>query len=192
MIYRFIFISDEADDFYREIQISSSATFLDFSNAILKSVGYPDDQMTSFFMCEENWEKREEITREEMNTSSDEDSWVMANTPLDELIEDEKQRLIYVFDPLTERCFFIELKEIITGKTLKEAVCTGSQGNPPAQTVDFDDIAKATPGIDVDENFYGDDGFDDSELDQDGFDVDGQGGGNVSLESLGSSIDDLY
>ena len=52
MVYRFIFISDEVDDFYREIQISSSATFLDFSNAILKSVGYPDDQMTSFFMCE--------------------------------------------------------------------------------------------------------------------------------------------
>ncbi len=103
MIYRFIFISDEVDDFYREIQISSSASFLDLSNAILKSVGYPDDQMTSFFICEDNWEKREEITREEMNTSSEVDNFVMASTPLDELIEDEKQRLIYVFDPLTER-----------------------------------------------------------------------------------------
>ena len=89
MVYRFIFISDEVDDFYREIQINSSASFLDFSNAILKSVGYPDDQMTSFFICEDNWEKREEITREEMNTSSEVDNFVMADTPLDEFADHE-------------------------------------------------------------------------------------------------------
>ena len=98
MIYRFIFVSDEVDDFYREIQIDSEASFLDFHNAILESVGYPDDQMTSFFICEDNWEKREEITREEMNTSSDVDSWVMESTRISELVEDEKQRLIYIFD----------------------------------------------------------------------------------------------
>lgn len=189
MIYRFIFISDEVDDFYREIQISSSATFLDLSNAILKSVGYPDDQMTSFFLCEDNWEKREEVTREQMNTGSDEDNWSMAQTALDELIEDERQRLIYVFDPLTERCFFIELKEIITGKSLPEALCTAQSGTAPKQTIDFDEMSKTQPVIDTDESFYGDEGFDDSELDHDGFDMDG--GGNVSLESL-DSIDDLY
>ena len=77
MIYRFIFVSDEVDNFYREIQIDSEASFLDFHKAILESVGYPDDQMTSFFICEDNWEKREEITREEMNTSSEIDNWVM-------------------------------------------------------------------------------------------------------------------
>jgi len=187
MIYRFILVSDEVDDFYREIQIASSATFLDLSNAILQSVGYPDDQMTSFFLCEDNWEKREEITREEMNTSSEVDSWVMADTPLDELVEDEKQRLIYIFDPLTERCFFIELKEIITGKNIAKATCTASNGNPPKQTVDFDELAKTAPTFDTGENFYGDEGFDDSELDQDGFDM-GSGPSEVSLDS----IDDLY
>ena len=188
MIYRFIFISDEVDDFYREIQISSSASFLDFSNAILESVGYPDDQITSFFICENNWEKREEITREEMNTSSEVDNYVMADTPLDELIEDEKQRLIYIFDPLTERCFFIELKEIITGKSLAGPVCTLSQGKPPRQTIDFDEMAKSNPVIDMDENFYGDEGFDSDELDEDGFGMECGEGGTVSLDS----IDDMY
>lgn len=56
MVYKFVIISDEVDDFFREIQIDSEATFLDLHNAILKSVGYPDDQMTSFFLCEDNWE----------------------------------------------------------------------------------------------------------------------------------------
>jgi len=187
MIYRFILVSDEVDGFYREIQINSSATFLDFSNAILKYVGYPDDQMTSFFICEDNWEKREEITREEMNTSSDIDSWVMADTPLDELIEDEKQRLVYVFDPLTERCFFIELKELITGQSLAEAVCTGAKGSAPKQTIDFDEMTAVAEKLDTGEDFYGDEGFDESELDEDGFDI-GGGSGDVSIDS----IDDLY
>ena len=188
MIYRFVFVSDEVDDFYREIQINSSASFLELSDAILASVGYPDDQITSFFICKDNWEKREEITREEMNTSSEVDNWVMADTSLDELIEGEHQRLIYVFDPLTERCFFIELKEIITGRSLDKAVCTKKGGNPPRQTIDFDELAKTSTVLDTGENFYGDEGFDDSELDQEGFDMGGDTGGDVSLDS----IDDLY
>ena len=47
MIYRFTLISDEVDDFIREIQIDPEATFYDFHEAILKSAGYTNDQMTS-------------------------------------------------------------------------------------------------------------------------------------------------
>ena len=36
MIYRFTIISDEFDDFVREIQIDPEATFYDFHEAILK------------------------------------------------------------------------------------------------------------------------------------------------------------
>ena len=45
MIYRFTIISDEVDDFVREIQIDPEATFYDFHEAILKSAGYTNDQM---------------------------------------------------------------------------------------------------------------------------------------------------
>ena len=67
MIYRFTLISDEADDFIREIQIDPEATFYDFHEAIVKSVGYTDDQMTSFFICDDDWEKEKEVTLEEMD-----------------------------------------------------------------------------------------------------------------------------
>ena len=39
----------------------------------------------------------------------------MKDTAISELVEDEKQKLLYVFDYITERCFFIELSEIISG-----------------------------------------------------------------------------
>ena len=47
MIYRFIIISDEVDNFMREIQIDADATFLDFHKVIQKSCGYEDGEMTS-------------------------------------------------------------------------------------------------------------------------------------------------
>ena len=47
MVYRFTLISDEVDDFIREIKIDSEATFHDFHEAILKAAGYKNDQQTS-------------------------------------------------------------------------------------------------------------------------------------------------
>lgn len=174
MVYRFTIISDEVDDFIREIQIDSEATFFEFHEAILKSCGYKDDQMTSFFLCDDGWEKEQEITLEDMGTSSDEDCYIMRETPLSELVEDEKQRLIYVFDPLTERVFFIELSEIITGKDLDKAVCTRKEGMVPEQTMDFDQMLAASgTNLDLGENFYGDEDFDLEDFDPDGFDMGG-------------------
>ena len=174
MIYRFTLISDEKDGFLREIQIGSDATFEDFHDAILKSVGYPNDQMTSFFICNEDWEKETEITLEDMGSSSDVDTYVMGETAIDELVEDEKQRLIYVFDPLADRVFFIELSEIITGKNLREAVCTKKTGDAPQQTLDFDQLMNLTPAtasLDLDDSFSDDTGFDLDELDPEGMDI---------------------
>ena len=170
MVYRFTIISDEVDDFIREIQIDSEATFFELHEAILKAAKYNDDQLTSFFTCDEDWEKEQEITLDDMGSSSDEDSYIMRETRLSELLEDEKQRMLYVFDPLTERVFFIELSEIITGKDLDKAVCPRKEGIAPKQTVDFDEmLATSGTNLDLGENFYGDEEFDMDDFDPEGF-----------------------
>ena len=172
MVYKFRIISDEVDDFLREIKIDSEASFFDFHEAILKSTGYKDDQMTSFFICDDDWEKEIEVTLEDMgNSSSEEDSFVMKDTPLSELVEDEKQKLIYVFDPLAERVFFIELSEIITGKDLEHAICSRKEGNPPQQTVDFEEQMANNTSLDLGEDFYGDQEYNIDELDDEGYEM---------------------
>lgn len=179
MIYRFTIISSEVEDFVREIQIDPEATFYDFHEAIIKSCGYTDDQMTSFFICDDDWEKEKEITLEEMDDNPEVDSWVMNDTTIDELVEDEKQKLIYVFDPMTERCFFIELTEIITGKTITDTLCTKKEGDAPQQMIDFEDMVTTSGGLDLGENFYGDQEFDMDDFDKDGFSgFDDGGSGN--------------
>lgn len=170
MIFRFLILSDEVEDFKREIQIDADNTFLDLHQAILKSVGYKDGEMTSFFICTDDWEKEQEITLVEMDTSSDEDSFTMGESTLGDFLEDEKQKLMYVFDYMTERAFFMELREIIPGKNLDKAVCTKSIGEAPSQIIEFDSVAATTSTIDVGENFYGDEGYDLDELDAEGFD----------------------
>lgn len=183
MIYRFTIISDEVDDFVREIQIDPEATFFDLHEAILKAANYTNDQMTTFFICDDDWEKEKEITLEEMDNNPEMDSWIMKETRLNELIEDEKQKLLYVFDYMTERCFFIELSEIITGKEIKGAKCTKKSGEAPKQTVDFEEMVAGGGSLDLDENFYGDQDFDMEDFDAEGFDVnDGAAGGGSSYD----------
>lgn len=61
----------------------------------------------------------------------------MDDTPLIDLIEDEGQRMIFVFDYLTDRSFFMELKKIEPMKKLLDPVCTISRGTPPPQFIDL-------------------------------------------------------
>ncbi len=170
MIYRFTFISDEVDDFKREIQIDSEAKFYDLHMAICEACGYDNKQLASFFTCNDEWEKETEITLEEMDTNSEDDIWLMSKTRLSELVEEEKQKLIYVFDYMTDRCLFAQLSEIITGKKLEAPTCTKSRGEAPKQQMDFDEFEKKTAGGDLlGEDFYGDQDYDVDEIDREGF-----------------------
>ncbi|WP_019208045.1 IS1096 element passenger TnpR family protein [Phocaeicola abscessus] len=176
MIYKFTILSDETDNFVRIIQIDADATFYDFHKAIQKACDYKDDQLTSFFICEDDWEKREEITLEDMGHGWDEDIFLMKHTKISDLVEDEKQKLIYVFDPLTDRSLFIELTEIITGKALRKPVCSRKEGHAPKQTVDFDEIMAKTLTDsqirdDLDEELYGDREFNEDDIDMESFDI---------------------
>jgi len=165
MIYKFVILSDESDDFRRDILIDSDATFFELHEAILESVGYTKDQMTSFFICDEDWIKEKEITLVEMDTSSEEDNYVMDSTRLSDLVEEERQKLLYVFEHLTERSFFMELREIITGKSQPNAKCVFSKGEPPVQTTEFEalderlNIRMSATNHHLDDDLYVEDEF---------------------------------
>lgn len=143
MTFTFNIISDEVENFKRVIVVDSNATFMELKNAICDSVNYDKNQFCSFFLCEGNWEKTREITMEDMGSSSDEDVYLMDDCVLGDLIEDEGQRLIFNFDYLTDRSFFMEMKEMTPGKTLRAALQHLARHTSP-QTVDFDEFnAKA-------------------------------------------------
>ncbi|HLP05614.1 MAG TPA: hypothetical protein VK152_09315 [Paludibacter sp.] len=168
MVYKFTLLSDEVDNFVRVITIDSEAKFIDLHNAILDSVNFEKNQMTTFFICSDNWEKGQEVTLVEMESSSEYDNLVMDETRLEELLSDENQKLLYVFDMMADRVFFIELTEIIPMKDQQKPACILSEGEPPVQIMDEENII-ATNKVGLDENFYGDEDFELDELDEEGF-----------------------
>ncbi|MDE6074380.1 MAG: hypothetical protein K2F80_07260, partial [Muribaculaceae bacterium] len=99
-----------------------------------------------------------------MGSDSDQDVYLMDDSYLSDFIEDEGQRLMFTFDYMTDRSFFLEMKEIITRKNLLDPVCTLAVGNPPAQIAELEAFdaepkkGKTAADLtveDLDESFYG-------------------------------------
>ncbi len=169
MIFKFLILSDEVEMFKREIKIDADATFLDFYKTIIDCTGFSEKEMASFFLCDDKWRKKEEITLVEMDTYSDEDSLTMGACVLSDYLEDEKQKLMFVFDYLTERALYIELAEIIPGKNLHAPLCTLAVGDPPRQVAQIEELKAEGVALDLGESFYGDESFEPDELDKEGF-----------------------
>lgn len=183
MIYRFIMLSDEVDDFRREYRIDGDATFLELHELINQSVNYDNTEMASFFICDDDWSKEAEITLFEMNTKSEEDSLTMSETSLSDYLEDERQKLLYQFDYLNDRCFFMELREIIFGENMDEGIISKSVGQPPLQILPIEEEPiKPTPTVnnlahkvddfgadDFNPDNFSSDSYNEDELDADGF-----------------------
>lgn len=173
MIYKINFSSEEVDGFRRVFEADGEATFLDLHKAILSSVKYTDDQMTSFCLCNEDWEKEQEITLVEMDKNFEFDNMVMESTRLSDLLEEQGQRMIYVFDQMFERNFFGRVMEIKAGN-MDGVKCVESKGKAPKQLKEMESVesivGKDGKGdLGLDEEFFGDNEFDAGELDSEGF-----------------------
>jgi hypothetical protein len=135
MIYKFRLLSSEQDDFIRDFEVRSDQTFYDLHMAIQKNCQYDTSQIASFFICNKDWEKENEITLFELE-EPDKGSLVMNNSIFSQHITGLKQKLLYVFDIFNERAFFIEVVEIKDEVPSKSyPLCTLSQGSPPVQII---------------------------------------------------------
>lgn len=184
MIYRFLLASDEVESFKIEIKIDADDTFFDFHKIIMKCIEFDEVEMSSFIMCDEDWRRKQEITLVEVETDSDVDSFVMEEETLSDWFDEEKEKLMFIFDYYNDRGLYIELAEIIFGKNLSKPTCR-KEGNSPIQFPVEEKVETKktnviqTPIIDTDDDFYGDEDYNLDEIDADGF------------EGLDDVIDDI-
>lgn len=183
MIYRFVVLSYDVDEFVREITIDSESTFLELRDAICDAVGYDKGVLSSFYITDDDWEPTSQIVDDDLEPDSDAstDIEMMSRSVLRDHNFDQGQKLVFVFDIMTERYFNIELKELIPGKSQKTAKCTYSKGKAPKQSeelnMDFSDIAvknpKQTKGgeiTDLGDDFFGE-GVDEDELSEGDYNI---------------------
>ncbi len=158
----------------REIKIDASDTFLALHEAILQSCNYDNADINYFTICDNGWEKVQDITLEDFGSSSEQDSYVMKSTFLTEFLEDEKQHLLYTFDTIGDRKFFIELSEISKGN-IEKPVVSRTEGEPPVQHLDLDELMMRNPVVpSTDGEFFDEDmtsdSFSDEDLEMEGLD----------------------
>lgn len=150
-LYRFRLLSEEQEEFLRDYDILASQNFLDFHQLIVETIELKGNELASFFICDRNWRKKKEITLIDMQpqdevqqpNEDDEDekdsrlnkmpTMEMAKVRIKDVIDDPHQRLLYEYDFLNPKTFFIELTKIINAE--------GTEGYPKC----VKSVGKITP-----------------------------------------------
>jgi hypothetical protein len=153
--YRFRLLFEDQDEFLRDIEIKPGQTFKDFHDFILKSVEIEGNELASFFICDPRWNKQREITLIDMgvkipDTGFDDDDerkpvvvpipvMIMEDVKIREVIEDPHQRILYEYNFLNPRTFFIELLRIVDADPKKDyPICVKKEGTlTPSVTPNF-------------------------------------------------------
>lgn len=111
MIGRFRILFDGDEDVLRDVEITINDNLETFHNLIVNAFGLDQGEMSSFYISNGEWEQGLEISLFDMN-DSDEPTLNMSETTLENLIEDEQLRLIFVYDFMNLWTFLIELVEV--------------------------------------------------------------------------------
>ena len=96
MILLFRIITDEDQDFFRDLVIDGADTFLDFHLTLQEDLGYDPSQLASFFTTTEHWEKKQEITLIDMMQDPELETLTMGEVTLEEYITDSSSEFNYI------------------------------------------------------------------------------------------------
>lgn len=166
MILRLRMLSDENDNFVRDFEVSHEMNLLELHNFIIASIGY-DDCMASFYSADDQWQPLQEFSLMDLGEEQFEGApMAMEKVTLAELVVSECNRLIYQFDMIADRAFYLEVVsatqpnlELEYPRVSFENARVPDQYDPDAVPADdgsiFDEI------MDEFGEFDGDDSYDD-------------------------------
>ena len=114
MIYRFrvILDHDSEEDIFRDIEIRQTDTLEDLHNVITQSFGFDGTEMASFYISNEEWEQGEEISLFDMSDLS-QGNKLMSESILEDTVNKQQTKLIYVYDFFNMWTFLVELAEVV-------------------------------------------------------------------------------
>ena len=111
MIYRLrvILDNDTEDDIFRDIEINKKDALVEFHKSIITSFGFSNNEIASFYLSDNQWNQGEEIS---LFSFEDQDNKLMSDVLINDVINNQNNKLIYVYDFLHMWTFLIELIEV--------------------------------------------------------------------------------
>ena len=120
---------------YRDIEVESHQTLMDFNNAIIKAWEFDGKHSSSFFESNERWDRGREFSSLVMSNKKDAPALSMIKTPVSALIVAPNQKFVYEYDPVKKWTFLVELigisKDVNPKKTYP--LVLRKEGPGPAQ-----------------------------------------------------------
>jgi hypothetical protein len=168
--FRVLLDSKDKNEVFRDILISDKADFESFYKAILDAYGFSSDQMASFYMSNDSWDKGFEISLFDMSFGEDPEQillGVMNSSIIGSFIQESDQKIILVHDFLRMWIFLIELIGYSEDtpdypKTILTVGNAPAEDSKPAESEDLQfETESDEDGIDEDEDEFGFGDYDD-------------------------------
>lgn len=136
MIFRFRVTYEDHEDVFRDIDIRSNQSFLEFHSAIQQAISFDNSKPAWFHTSDDYWRKEEEIIA--VNLPEEKKKGKKDTPPKKKTIADHvshpHQRFLYVFDPEKEWTFQIELIKILNEDPKAQyPTCVKVSGTAPKQ-----------------------------------------------------------
>lgn len=168
--FRILLDSNKNEEVFHDLLVADDEDFESFFKAILDAFGFKGDQMASFYVSNENWDKGEEISLLDLSEGEEvQGLQIMNNTKINQHISDKDQKFILVYDFLKMWIFLIELIGI-QEETPGSPFLILSVGNNPLEDSKelSDDFQMLTESADEnEEDEFGFDDFEDGFSDED-------------------------
>lgn len=110
--FRVLLDSEKNEEVFRDVLISDMDDFESFYKIILEAFNFKGDQMGSFYVSNDTWDKGHEISLMDMtyeDDSIDEPSTVMKEAIIKNYLQEPDQKFILVYDFLCMWIFLVEL-----------------------------------------------------------------------------------
>ncbi len=167
-------ILDTKEDIFRDIELPADASLETLHEGILSAFGIAPGEMAAFYTTNEQWDQLNEIPLLDMGPS-EEPLMTMNLCPVNSVLGQRGQRLLYVFDFMALWTFFVEY--FSEGKNAEIALpaVVMSYGNAPkeAPSKNFGSSESKEKGLfdDAfdDEEEDDEEGFNDDEFDADSY-----------------------
>ena len=112
-VYRFRVLIDYKKDVFRDIEITPEQSFEEFHQIIQEAFNFDGSQMASFYESNDSWDKGQEIALFDMSDEADNEAiFLMESTTVGQMLKEEGDKMLYVFDFLLMWCFYIDLVKI--------------------------------------------------------------------------------
>jgi len=134
-LLRFRVYWEDDDQIYRDIEIRSNQTFLDFHKAIIQAYEFDGKHSASFFESNDRWQRGRELDSEVLVNKKDAPALSMVRTPVSALVAKPDQKFIYVYDPVKHWTFLVELIGVTKEEDIKKTYpyVVRKEGIGPAQ-----------------------------------------------------------